>query len=79
MPRRKEKAPLATAPLRETDPLSTLIFSPDSKSPNEGQTHAGGQLIDRFSKPRAESILRNWSPAAIKAMGIRRVPEGGAE
>jgi hypothetical protein len=38
-----------------------------------------GPLVDRFGVTRHERVLRNWSPAAIKAMGIRRVPEGGAQ
>jgi hypothetical protein len=41
-----------------------------------------GRLIDRYGHEHSEAILRNWTPAAIKAMGIRRVgdePKGGAE
>ena len=41
-----------------------------------------GRLIDRNGHEHSEAIFRNWTPAAIKAMGIRRVgdePKGGAE
>ena len=41
-----------------------------------------GRLIDRYGHEHSEAIFRNWTPAAIKAMGIRRVggePKGGAE
>jgi hypothetical protein len=33
----------------------------------------GGQLIDRYGHLHSEAIFKNWSPAAIKALGIRRV------
>jgi hypothetical protein len=32
-----------------------------------------GRLIDRYGHEHSEAIFRNWTPAAIKAMGIRRV------
>jgi hypothetical protein len=40
-----------------------------------------GQPIDRFGNVYSESIYRNWTAAAIRALGIYRVgdePEGGA-
>jgi hypothetical protein len=37
-----------------------------------------GQLIDKYGHVHSESIFRNWSPAAIRVMGIRRVQNGGA-
>ena len=36
-----------------------------------------GQLIDKYGHVHSESIFRNWSPAAIRVMGIRRVQNGG--
>ena len=41
-----------------------------------------GRLIDRYGHEHSEAIFRNWTPAAIKAMGIRRVggePKGAGE
>src|SRR6185312_311357 len=32
-----------------------------------------GRLIDRYGHEHSEAIFCNWTPAAIKAMGIRRV------
>jgi hypothetical protein len=40
--------------------------------------HTGvGQLIDKHGHIHSEAILKNWSPAAIRALEIRRI--GGAE
>ena len=36
---------------------------------------APGQLIDRYGHIHSEAVFRNWSSAAIKALGIRRVGE----
>jgi hypothetical protein len=37
-----------------------------------------GQLIDRYGHVHSEAVFKNWSPAAIRALGIRRVKaEGG--
>ena len=34
---------------------------------------------DRYGHPHTEAVLRHWSPAILKVLGIRRVePEGGA-
>ncbi len=41
------------------------------------QERSAGQLIDRYGHPHSETIFKNWSPAAIKALGIRRVTAGG--
>ena len=35
-----------------------------------------GQLVDRYGHVHSEAIFRNWSPAAIKALGVRRIGEG---
>jgi hypothetical protein len=43
--------------------------------------HALGQLRDKYGHPHSEAIFKNWTPAAIRALGIHRVgdePEGGA-
>jgi hypothetical protein len=32
-----------------------------------------GRLVDRFGHEHSEAIFRNWTPAAIKALGIQRV------
>jgi hypothetical protein len=38
-----------------------------------------GQLVDKYGHLHSEAVFRSWSPAAIKALGIRRVEaEGGA-
>ena len=37
-----------------------------------------GQLIDKYGHVHSEAIFINWSPAAIRALGIRRV-DGGAK
>ena len=37
-----------------------------------------GRLIDRYGQEHSEAIFRNWSPQAIRALGVRRV-DGGAE
>jgi hypothetical protein len=34
---------------------------------------ASGQLVDKYGNPHSEAIFRNWSPGAIKALGIHRV------
>lgn len=39
---------------------------------------APGRLVDRAGRPRGESILKNWSPSAIRSLGIRRVESGDA-
>ncbi len=36
-----------------------------------------GRLVDRFGHQHSEHIFENWSPAAIKAMRIHRVDDGG--
>jgi hypothetical protein len=80
MRQKKGKASLATRPLRETDPLRKPISCPDTKSPNEGQTHDDAwPYIDRHGHPHSAGILENWSEAARRALGVRRVePEGDA-
>jgi hypothetical protein len=34
-----------------------------------------GRLIDHFGHQHSEHIFANWSPQAIWALGIRRVPQ----
>lgn len=38
-----------------------------------------GRLVDRHGHEHSEAIFRNWTPAAIRALGIRRVLEGDAD
>jgi hypothetical protein len=33
-----------------------------------------GQLVDRWGNKHSESVFTHWSPAAIKALGITRLP-----
>ena len=37
-----------------------------------------GQLVDKWGHFHSEAIFRNWTPAAIRSLGIRRVKKGGA-
>jgi hypothetical protein len=37
----------------------------------------GARLVDRHGHLHSEAIFKNWSPAAIRALGIRRVSEEG--
>jgi hypothetical protein len=53
--------------------------TPSCESNNQTQEHLVGQLIDRYGHVHSEAIFENWSPAALKALGIRRVgTEDGA-
>lgn len=47
-----------------------------SEDPTDTSPKPAGQLIDEYGHRHSEAVFRNWSPAAIKALGIRRV--GGA-
>jgi hypothetical protein len=49
-----------------------------NKAKTEKQESRSGQLVDRFGHLHTDAVLRNWSPAAIRAMGIRPIEEGGA-
>jgi hypothetical protein len=42
-------------------------------SKDKATTPPPGQLVDRYGNLHTEGVLRNWSPAALKALGIRRV------
>ena len=46
-------------------------------SPNEPGVQRG-RLIDRYGHEHSEAIFRNWTPQAIRVLGIRRVDDGGA-
>jgi hypothetical protein len=69
----------------DVDPVSlaTLRALPDyfiERAPvREGHRPAPlpGQLV-RYGQVHSEAVLSNWSPAALKALGIRRAP-GGAD
>lgn len=60
------------------DLLGGEINSANNNSANIAQAPRAGQLIDRYGHPHSEAVLVHWSPAAIKAMGIRRAGDGGA-
>jgi hypothetical protein len=42
----------------------------DNESPDPKQGHK--PLIDKFGHAHSESVLRDWSPAMLRIMGIRR-------
>lgn len=49
----------------------------DKLNPRNKPSPLPGQLVDRFGHAHSEAIFRNWSPAVIKALGIRRVDGRG--
>jgi hypothetical protein len=55
---------------RKNDRLGSAISSDNTLTELQAQP---GRLIDRCGHEHSEAIVRNWTPAAIKAMGIRRV------
>ena len=57
-------APEGAAP----EEIKSDLNAADDIEPSEAS-----QLIDRYGHPHSESIFRNWTPAAIRALGIRRV------
>jgi hypothetical protein len=57
----------------ETDPLGSAIEYRDSLR------QGSGQLVDAHGLSYREQVLDNWAPEAIRALGIRRLPEGGAK
>ena len=38
-------------------------------------TVSADQLLDKYGHVHSEAVLRHWTPAALKALGIRRVGE----
>ena len=34
-------------------------------------------FVDKYGNPHSAAVMRNWTPAARAALGIRRVEEGG--
>ena len=57
---------------RDGGEISGSVEHPIDTSPKPAS-----QLIDKYGHRHSEAIFRNWSPAAIKALGIRRVGDGG--
>jgi hypothetical protein len=50
--------------------------------PSSSKPARVGQLIDRYGHVHSEAVLNNWSPKALKALGIHRIgdePEGGTQ
>ncbi|MGI8853070.1 MAG: hypothetical protein ACR2GC_07245 [Methyloceanibacter sp.] len=62
-------APKGAAPEEIKSDLNTA----DDITPREASQPKTGQLIDRYGHHHSESIFTNWTPAAIKALGIRRM------
>jgi hypothetical protein len=48
------------------DPARSEISSPENNS------SSAGQLVDRYGHTLSESVLENWSAAALKALGVHR-------
>jgi hypothetical protein len=42
-------------------------------SPTDKPQERVGQLIDKYGHVHSEAVLRNWTPAAVKALGIHRL------
>jgi len=36
-----------------------------------------GRLVDRYGHEHSEAIFLNWSPKALRALGVRRVDDDG--
>jgi hypothetical protein len=36
-----------------------------------------GRLVDQYGHEHSEAIFKNWSPKAIRALGIHRIDDGG--
>jgi hypothetical protein len=73
MQRKKERAAASTCgePC-EIDHAVEQISLTNKPEPRPG-------LVDKWGHPHSEAIFRNWSPAAIRALGIRRIKaKGGA-
>jgi hypothetical protein len=64
---------LADSGSLETDRLPGAIERDIKQEPRLGQ------LIDKHGHVHSEAIFRNWTPAAIKALGIRRIDAEGGE
>jgi hypothetical protein len=62
------KRPAALVRGRAKSQKSSTVVKSTSPAP--------GQLIDRYGHVLSEAVLHNWSEAALKALGVRRVPEG---
>ena len=73
-PHRRSPA-LATPGLWDDLARSGSISLPNNIAGLEAQR---GRLIDRYGHEHSEAIFSNWTPAAIRALGVRRVDDGGA-
>jgi hypothetical protein len=75
------KAERPGAELNRTGPLEDCHAGELDNFPNsEPQTKTQapkpvGQLVDRYGHVHSEAVLTHWSPAALKALGIRRVTD----
>jgi hypothetical protein len=34
-----------------------------------------GRLVDKYDHALSESIFKNWTPKAIRALGVHRIPQ----
>ena len=79
-----EAARAAPAMIAGGDPCKSVeagrLNVPDNKD-TTAEKQAKKPLIDRHGHRHSEAVLHNWSPAILKAMGVRRIkpdePEGG--
>ncbi len=76
------EAAMAAPAIAGGDPCKSVeaawLNIPNNKD-TAAEKQANKPLIDRHGHRHSEAVMRNWSPAVIQALGIRRVePEGGA-
>ena len=38
-----------------------------------------GRLLDKYGNEHSEAVFKNWTPQAIRALGVRRVKDDGGE
>jgi hypothetical protein len=60
------------------EPLGDLRCLLGGRLSDSKPTENSQGFIDRYGHRHSDAVLRNWSPAAIRAMGIRPIEEGGA-
>jgi hypothetical protein len=65
-PHKDRASSVGRGPVGDIDHAGELIASPNKP------TRGCGQLIDKYGHVHSESILDNWSPQALKVMGVVR-------
>jgi hypothetical protein len=78
MPARKVSRPVTAVAVDEPRGVLRGDLLGGSHPSGNNRTEKTQVFVDRFGHHHSEAILKNWSPAAIKALGIRPVEEGGA-